>query len=218
MFVVAWIAGWMIGPSPPADAGAAQIATFYAANRTAALASGFLIDGVAGVGLLILAVVVQDSLTADAPLLGGSIRASGIAAGTTSLVQGMFGEVLYNHASSLGSTATTLALFDLQAEADTFKLLAIGVLIFLTGILLLRTRKLPSGLAWFSLILGPAEIVGGWSFYFTNPLFTASLDLLLPLLLIWVALLTVGMLEVQRASFPIPPPSDSVEGAGSGWG
>jgi hypothetical protein len=60
-------------------------------------------------------------------MVSSMLFGAGVAAGTISLLQGLFTQVLADHVATMGNAAKIWALFDLNNEGDTYKLLALGV-------------------------------------------------------------------------------------------
>jgi hypothetical protein len=79
-------------------------------------------------------------------------------------------------------------------ETDTFKLLALALQSGTTSIPAFRTRALPQWLGWLGVSLFLALIIGGLAFVVNNGLLNIVLIVSLPLLLIWVAAVSLIML------------------------
>ncbi|MDB5075651.1 MAG: hypothetical protein JWO42_1830 [Chloroflexi bacterium] len=95
----------------------------------------------------------------------------------------------------MANPAATRMLFDLVNESDTFKLLALSLFSGSTAILTFHTRALPLWLGWLGAVLSVILVVGGWSFVLNNSNIYAVLYVALPLLLIWVAALSVVLMR-----------------------
>ena len=127
----------------------------------------YSLDGLAGVALVVLGAglwtafgrLEQDDRPRRAIMFSASTAAGGV-----SLLQGLVTQVLADHVAAMGDAASTRALFDLNAEGDTFKLLALGLFLGAAAMLILRTRALPAWLGWVSAVLSPLLVVAGISF------------------------------------------------------
>jgi len=181
-FVLAWVTGLLIaGGGPNPDASAADVAAYFAAHQHAAMAEHFLIDAVAGVALIGLAITARR--------LSSVALAAGLAAAIVSLGQAAIGEAMAITASG-GSASTVHGLFVTLNNADTIKIALLAVMIAATG-LAARRRALPAWLTRASLIFAPVLAISGLAFPLGSTGLYALLYLTLPLLLIWVAAFTI---------------------------
>ena len=181
-FVLAWVTGLLIaGGGPNPDASAADVAAYFAAHQHAAMAEHFLIDAVAGVALIGLAITARR--------LSSVALAAGLAAAIVSLGQAAIGEAMAITASG-GSASTVHGLFVTLNNADTIKIALLAVMIAATG-LAARRRALPAWLTRASLIFAPVLAISGLAFTLGSTGLYALLYLTLPLLLIWVAAFTI---------------------------
>src|SRR5438034_434378 len=96
------------------------------------------------------------------------------------------------------SPASTRALFDLNGEGDTYKLLALGVFIGATALLTLRSGALPQWLGWVGVVLAPLLVMAGWNFALSASAQLAAYTVLLLILLVWVA--AIGVTSLRRAA------------------
>src|SRR5205823_12581806 len=135
---------------------------------------------------------------------GGSATVSsilfgtGVAAGTVSLLQGLFTQVLADHVAAMGNPAAIRTLFDLNNEGDTYKLLALGVFLGAAALLVFRTHALPRWLGWIAGVLAPLLVVAGWNFVLSASTQFAVYAVLLLVLLLWVA--AVSVVSLRRAT------------------
>src|SRR5579884_904819 len=112
LYVLAWLAGLAIGTisgEPAASASTATLAAYYTQHRTAAMFQAYLIDGVAGMALLVFVAALVSSLASwerESPTLRTMALAAGTAAGAVSLLQGLFTQVLADQVAALGNSAT----------------------------------------------------------------------------------------------------------------
>ena len=125
-FVLAWITGLLIaGGGPTPEAGASDVASYFATHQHAAMVEHFLIDAVAGAALIGLAVTARRLSTAA--------FAAGLAAAVISLGQAAIGEAMAITASD-GSTSTVHGLFVTLNNADTIKIALLAVMIAATAL------------------------------------------------------------------------------------
>jgi len=191
-FVLAWVTGLLIaGGGPNPDASAADVAAYFAAHQHAAMAEHFLIDAVAGVALIGLAITARR--------LSSVALAAGLAAAIVSLGQAAIGEAMAITASG-GSASTVHGLFVTLNNADTIKIALLAVMIAATG-LAARRRALPAWLTRASLIFAPVLAISGLAFTLGSTGLYALLYLTLPLLLIWVAAFTI-VIARRNPGFP----------------
>ena len=147
-YVAAWLIGLAIGmaTSSPAPTDAIQkIEAYFRAQREAAMIQAYFLDGLAGAALIVFAAALHSALRrfeGERATVSSILFGAGVAAGSVSLLQGLFTQVLADHVAAMGNLATTRALFDLNGEGDTYKLLALGVFIGATALLAFRTRAL----------------------------------------------------------------------------
>ena len=203
-YVAAWLVGLAIGTATasPAPTDAIQtVGAYFRAHREAAMIQAYCLDGLAGACLIVLAAALRGAsqrFEGASATLSSIVFGAGVAAGTISLLQGLFTQVLADHVAAMGDPATTQALFDLNGEGDTYKLLALGVFIGATALLTLRTRALPRWLGWLGAVLAPLLVVAGWTFALSASAQLAAYTMLLPVLLGWVA--AIGVVSLRRAA------------------
>ncbi|MBI3175285.1 MAG: hypothetical protein HYZ25_16290 [Chloroflexi bacterium] len=200
LYVIVWVIGLLIPTgtlSPSMSNGELQQALL--ANQLARLIQVFLIDGVAGISILLFAVAVSSLFqTADEKPLARMVLSVGVVAGTISLVQAAVQQTLVNPDLLASAETPFRTLLVLVNQIDTFKLMALALLSISTSILGARTRLIPAWINWLGIILTFALILGGLSFAVANSLLTAILFASLPMLLVWVgAISAVGMRRVK---------------------
>ena len=197
LYVAVWVIGLFIpvGTLSPSMSNA-ELQQILLANQAARIVQVYLIDGIAGVSILLFAVGVSSLLQSS----GEKNRAwvvlgAGIAVGTISLVQAGVQQTLVN--SDLLASAETpfRTLLVLVNQIDIFKLMALDLLSVSTSILGLRTRLIPVWINWLGILLTIALILGGLSFVFSNSLLTAVLFASLPMLLVWVGAVSMVMMK-----------------------
>lgn len=200
LYVAVWVIGLLIptGTLSPSMSNA-ELQQVLLVNQLARLIQVYLIDGVAGISILMFAVVVSSLfLSAEEKTLTRVVLSAGVAASTISLVQAGVQLTLVN--SDLLASAETpfRTLLVLVNQIDTFKLMALALLSISTSILGLRTRIISAWINWLGIILAISLILGGLSFAFATSLLTAVLFASLPMLLVWVgAVSATGMRQVK---------------------
>jgi len=203
VYVVAWLVGLAIGlatSSPGSTDSVSTIGAYFSSHREVAMIQAYLLDGITEVSLIVFAASLYSALRS---FEGGSATVSsilfgaGVAAGTVSLLQGLFTQVLADHVAAMGNSAAIRTLFDLNNEGDTYKLLALGVFLGAAALLTLRTNALPRWLGWVAAVLGPLLVIAGWNFVLSTAVQFAAYAVLLLVLLLWVA--SVSVVSVRRA-------------------
>ncbi|MPV88835.1 hypothetical protein GB882_09155 [Georgenia ruanii] len=188
-YLLAWVVGLVVAPaSPGAFATAAEVHAFFAAHGGAALVQSALVHGVAGLALAgwVLAVAARSRRARR------SVAAAGLAAALLSLVQAATMAVLVVQAEA-GRVSATDDAFDLINRLDTFKLLALGVLVALASVQGRGQR--PAWLGWFGAGAAVLLPVSGAAFLVDVPALTSLLFASLPLLLAWVGAMTLVLLR-----------------------
>lgn len=167
--------------------------------------NAYLVDGVTGAALLIFAAALWNALRQPAgfklspegenAVLSSILFGTGVAG--LSLLQGLFTQVLADRAAALGDPTAIRMLFDLNSQADTYKLLALGMFIAATSLLTLHTRLLPRWIGWLGIALAPALVIAGWNFALSVSAQYAAYAVLLLALLVWV--MGVSVVSLRRA-------------------
>lgn len=200
LYVVVWVVGLLIptGTLSPSMSNA-ELQQVLFANQLARLIQVYLIDGIAGISILLFAVAIANLFqSVEDKNLVRVVISAGVVAGTISLVQAGVQQTLVNTdlLASAGTPFRTLLV--LVNQIDTFKLMALALLSISTSILGLRTRLIPAWINWLGIILAIALLLGGFSFSFVNSMVTAILFASLPMLLVWVgAVSATGMRQVK---------------------
>lgn len=203
VYVAVWIVGLLIeSDTPNTSVPVADLTTYFLAHRHSHLLQSYLIDGVAGVAILMFTAMltnlfytVDDNQNATfAYILFGA----GVAAATVSLAQAGMQAALTDSELLTGDAASIRLLLMLINATDTFKLLALSLLSGTTSALVLRTGLLPRWLGWLGAILSFALIFGGLHFLVDSPSLFFVLVASLPLLLLWVGSISVAMLLHRR--------------------
>lgn len=200
LYVAVWVIGLLIptGTLSPSMSNA-ELQQVLLAHQQARMIQVYLIDGIAGISILLFAVAVASLFeSTDEKSFARVILGAGIAAGSISLVQAGVQQTLINPELLASSESPFRVLLVLVNQIDTFKLMALALLAVSTSILGLRTRLIPVWINWLGILLTIALILGGLSFVFSNSLLTAVLFASLPMLLVWVgAVSAAGMRRVE---------------------
>lgn len=206
VYVAAWVIGLILGLSwsgPAATDSAQKIGTSFASHREAAMIQAYFLDGIAGMALVAFAAALRGALRrfeSPGAMLSSILFGAGVAGGTVSLLQGLFTQVLADRVAAMGNAATIRALYDLNTEGDTYKLLAIGLFLAASSILIVRTNALPGWISWFGLVLAPLLVIAGWNFVLSADVQSAAYAILLLALLVWSA--AIGVTSWRRADEP----------------
>ncbi len=201
VYVVAWLVGLAIGfatSAPGSTDSNSTLGAYFSSHREIAMIQAYLLDGIAGISLIVFAATLHgalDRFEGESATVSRILFGAGVAAGTVSLLQGLFTQVLADHVAALGNPAAIRTLFDLNNEGDTYKLLALGVFLGAAALLIFRTHALPGWLGWIAAVLAPLLIVAGWNFVLSSSIQFVAYTVLLLVLLIWVAAMSVVSLR-----------------------
>lgn len=200
LYVIVWVIGLLIptGTLSPSMSNA-ELQQVLLANQLARLVQVYLIDGVAGIAILLFAVAAASLFqSAEEKPLARVVLSAGVVAGTISLVQAAVQQTLVNPDLLASAETPFRTLLVLVNQIDTFKLMALALLSISTSILGVHTRLIPAWINWLGVVLTLALILGGLSFAFTNSLLTAVLFASLPMLLVWVGAVSVVMMKKSQ--------------------
>lgn len=204
VYVAAWLVGLAIGMATSSPGPTDSITTmeaYFSSHREVAMLQAYLLDGIAGIALIVFAAALRNALRkfeGENTPLSSILFGAGVAAGTVSLLQGLFTQVLADHVATMGNPSAIRTLFDLNAEGDTYKLLALGMFLGAVALLIFRTHALPRWLGWIAIVLSPLLVVAGWNFVLNTSIQYAAYTVLLIVLLLWVA--AVSVVSLQRAN------------------
>src|SRR5438067_7669131 len=157
----------MATSSPGPSDTISMIGAYFSSHREVAMIQAYLLDGIAGVSLIVFAAALRSALRrfeGESATVSSVLFGAGVAAGTVSLLQGLFTQVLADHVAAMGNPAAIRTLYDLNTEGDTYKLLALGVFLAAVALLVFRTQALPRWLGWLAAVLAPLLTVAGWNF------------------------------------------------------
>lgn len=200
LYVAVWMIGLLIptGTLSPSMSNA-EIQQVLITHQFARWIQVYLIDGVAGIAILLFAVMAVSLFqSVEEKNIARVVLGAGVAAGAISLVQAGVQQTLVN-SDLLASVETPFrTLLVLVNQIDTFKLMALALLSISISIFGIRTRLIPAWVNWLGILLTIALILGGISFAFANSMLTAVLYASLPMLLVWVgAVSAAGMRWVK---------------------
>lgn len=203
-YVIAWIIGLIIGQvtsAPGPTDSASTIGAYFSSHREVAMIQAYFLDGIAGIALIVFAAALRSNLhklEGDRAILTSILFGAGVAAGTVSLLQGLFTQVLADRVATLGNPAAIRTLFDLNGEGDTYKLLAFGVFFGAVALLVFHTHALPRWIGWVAAVLAPLLIIAGWNFVLSTSVQYVAYTVLLIVLLLWV--LSVSIVSLRRTA------------------
>jgi hypothetical protein len=189
-YVAGWITGLLVGPTgPDATAAPAAVQAYYAGEGPAIVLQSLLVHGIPAVALALLSIC---AIGAFRPVAALRVCLIATAATAAALSLGQVGiaviAVAVAHASAPGTTA---ALFHGLNLADTAKLLALAGFAAAAWAAARRRGAAPG---WFTALTCALVVLlpfGGAAFLFASPVLSALLIASLPLLMAWVAGLTV---------------------------
>jgi len=195
VYVMAWLAGLLIEPSTPAPtASAGEVLAFYRANQAETMIQTYLFGGVAAIAILAWAAALRSALgLTGEPMPEIQYAAGGLAAGL-SMVQGAVGELLALQAGTTPLESHIRFLFDLMNVIDTFKLLALGLFIATTSVVVRRRGAAPLWVSVLGLVLAPALVIGGLAFLVQSAALYGLLYVVLPMMLVWVVAVSLYVL------------------------
>jgi hypothetical protein len=203
IYVAAWIVGLLIeSGTPTPSAGGTALLAYFTAHHQSHMIQAYLIDGVAGIAILLFSVAVTEhfrKVDGDSPLLN-VVFGAGIAATSISLLQAGFQQALSNPDILAGDGSSLKTILILVNQIDTFKLLALATLSGAISMLVFNTKAIPAWLGWLGIVLSLTLVIGGFSFVSTAPVPTSILFASLPILLFWVGAMSVSILQVNTRS------------------
>lgn len=198
IYVLVWVIGLLLPTgSPSASTSNTEIQQILLANQQARIAQVYLIDGIAGIAILVFAASVASLFqTLDeknaSPV--NVVLGAGISAGSISLVQAGIQQTIVNQELLATADIPFRMLLVLVNQIDTFKLMALALLSVSTSVLGLRTRLIPAWIGLLGIVLALALLLGGLSFTLISPIFTYILFASLPMLLLWVGAVSVVLM------------------------
>lgn len=198
-YVTGWIAGLLAAPTgPAATATAAAVQAYYADNGPAILLQSLLVHGIPGIALAVLGISVARTLAA-AGHARVWITASALTAAALSLGQVGVAVAAVTTADT-AAAGTTATLFHALNLTDTVKLIALAVFAATSCWAARRRGAAPGWFVGLTVALVGLLPPGGAAFLVDQPVLSALLIASLPLLLVWVAALTIVV--APRATRP----------------
>jgi hypothetical protein len=199
VYVLVWMIGLLIpAGAPSASTSNAEIQQILLANQLARMVQVYLIDGIAGISILLFAASVANlfrKLDGKNEPLASVVLGAGIAAGSISLVQAGIQQTLTNQELLVATDTPFRMLLVLVNQIDTFKLMALALLSSATSELILRTRIFRVWYGWLGYVLSATLVLGGFSFVLSNRALTYILFASLPLLLFWVGAVSLATMK-----------------------
>jgi Domain of unknown function (DUF4386) len=190
-YVLAWIIGLIIasgGPKP--DDPAAKVASYFARHEHRAMLGHLFVDGIAGIALIGVAVVILRFLRPSDERMAKAGFYSAIAAAAVSLAQFLVGMTFTYDAAHNGSAKTVRDLFVTLNNLDTVKIVFLAAMIASVSVAVRRTVVLPTWFARYGLVAAPLLAISGFAFPLNSGALLALLEVTLLLLLVWVGIFT----------------------------
>jgi hypothetical protein len=189
-YVTGWITGLLVAPTgPAATAAPATVQAYYAGNGPAILLQSLLVHGIPGIALAVLGISVARNLAAAGPARFW-LTASALTAAALSLGQVGIAVAAVTTADTTAASTTGI-LFHALNLANTAKLIALAVFAAASCWAARRRGVAPGWFVALTVALVVMLPAGGAAFLVDQPLLSALLIASLPLLLVWVAALTV---------------------------
>jgi len=201
VYILAWIVGLVVasgGPEP--DEPAAGVASYFARHEHSAMLGHLLVDGVAGLALVVLGIVILRFLRPSDPQMAKLGLYAALAAAATSFSQFVLGVTFTYDAAHDGDPQTVRDLFVALNNADTVKIVFLAAMIAAVSVAARRTGVLPRWFAIYGFVSAPLLAVSGFAFPLGSDALLALLELTLLLLLVWVGIFAA---QVARRT---PPP------------
>jgi hypothetical protein len=197
-YILAWIIGLVTasgGPEP--DDPATEVASYFAQHEHSAMLGHLFVDGIAGLALVVLAVVVRRFVRVKDAQMAKLGFVAALAAAATSFAQFALGVTFTYDAAHNGSPKTVRELFVALNNADTVKIVFLALMITAVSVAAHRTEVLPRWFAIYGFVSAPLLAISGFAFPFNSDALLALLELTLLLLLIWVGIFSA---QVARRS------------------
>lgn len=197
-YILAWIIGLVLAASgPKPNDSAARVTSYFARHEHTAMFGHLFVDGIAGLALIGIAVVIRRFFQAKDSQMASLGFYAALAAAATSLMQFVLGVTFTYDAAHGGNPKTVRDLFVALNNADTVKIVFLAVMIAAVSVAVRRTQLLPRWFATYGFVTAPLLAISGFAFPFNSGVLLASLDVTLLLLLIWVGILSA---QVARRS------------------
>jgi hypothetical protein len=190
LFLSAMLLGSEAAPDGPAlFASRLRVHEYFVAHSHAALNQSFVLDGLAGVALVVLTVALWRSFAgvprgraASVALLG-----AGLAAAAASFVQLVFMLRIERHITREVGVRRTDFLFDAMNRTGSAKLVLLAIAVGAACVLAARSDTFPRWVRWVGYALVPVLGFGALASVVSGPTLATFFALSLPLLMLWVA-------------------------------
>ena len=203
-YILAWIIGLVLASSgPKPDDPATKVASYFARHEHTAMFGHLFVDGIAGIALIGMAVVILRFLRPSDERMAKTGFYSAIAAAAVSLAQFVVGMTFTYDAAHNGTAKTVRDLFVTLNNLDTVKIIFLAAMIASVSVAVRRTAVLPTWFATYGLVAAPLLAISGFAFPFNSGALLALLDLTLLLLLVWVGIF--ASLVARRSSTAAAP-------------
>jgi hypothetical protein len=199
-YSTAWVVGLAVWPSNlDVTAGNAKIVATYRAHEAAAMTQYVLVEGLAAVALVVVAVLLGRAAGArHSPRLGVAMLVAGLGAAVLSMVECALGLRL------AGSVAPNLEIeragriFDLINRIDGLKMFALAAMA-VAGFGLVRRAVLPHWLGYTAAALAVALLASGTGYLLLNTTIAQAAYVSGPLLLVWVTGAGIALARTHRS-------------------
>jgi hypothetical protein len=189
-FLLALLLGSEAAPDGPALlASRLRVHEYFVAHHHAALNQSFVLDGLAGAALAVLAVALWRSFAgvprgraASVALLG-----AGLAAAAASFVQLVLMVRIERHITREVGVRRTDFLFDAMNRTGSAKLVLLAIAVGAASVLAARSGAFPRWVRWVGYALVPVLGFGALASVVSGPTLATFFALSLPLLMVWVA-------------------------------
>ncbi len=175
IYILAWIISLVVasgGPKP--DDPATKVASYFARHEHTAMLGHLLVDGIAALALVGLAIVIFRFLQPSDPQMAKLGLWMALAAAATSFAQFVLGVTFTYDAAHNGSAKTVRDLFVTLNDADTVKIVFLAAMITAVSIAARRTGVLPRWFANYGFISAPLLAISGFAFPFNSDALLAS--------------------------------------------
>ena len=205
-YISAWLVGLAIWPgSPGVNANATHVADTYAAHHGLAIVQYLLVEGVAGMALGAMVLLIGLGLGATGNRRAGTIvLVSGLAATTISLAQAVLGAAMAAGAAHSAGTQSTADVFDLLNRMDGVKMLLLAAMVASVVNASRRPRLLPGWLHAVGWALIAALVTSGVGYLLLSGPLAMVAALSLALLLVWVPAAAVTFSRTRPGLPPSP--------------
>jgi hypothetical protein len=144
VYILAWILGLIVssgGPKP--DDPATKVASYFAGHEHRAIVGHLLVDGIAGLALIVIAVVVRNFVRSKDVQMAELGFYAALSAAAISLLQFVLPMTFTYDAAHNGSVKTVRDLFVALNNADTVKIVFLALMILAVSIAARRSALLP---------------------------------------------------------------------------